>query len=387
MLDTRRLRVLCEVARHGSFSAAATALGYTQPAISRQIATLEAEVGVTLVRRVPQGALLTDAGRLLVGRGGPILAALEDVETELRELEGLEGGTLRIASFASAAASFVPHAIARFRARHPAVELSMVMADPGESIPRLIAGELDLALSHDPLGPQAVNPRVPGERVRIDAEDRRVAGNVRAAGGNDHAVAGNGRGAGNGNGNGNGHAIPAGGYVVALNGRAAGNGRGVAADSGHRIGAIELVHLFDDPMYVAMPMAHELADAPHLELASFAHEQWMVSCARTCPDSRLFRRACNAAGFDPQIAFESDDYPAILGFVAAGVGVALIPEMASREIRSDVIVRGLEPAPPARPISAALPAGYRSPAAAAMLAVLLEVSAEWVAERSQLVPA
>src|SRR2546421_5796867 len=108
MIDARRLLVLCEVARHGSFSAAAATLGYTQPAISRQIATLEAEVGALLVRRVPQGAVLTDAGRLLVERGEPILARLTDLELELRGLAGLEGGTLRLASFASAAASIVP---------------------------------------------------------------------------------------------------------------------------------------------------------------------------------------------------------------------------------------------------------------------------------------
>jgi len=78
MLDSRRLRVLCEVARHGSFSGAAESLGYTQPAVSRQIATLEAEVGTTLIRRVPKGALLTDAGRLLVDRAEAILARLDD---------------------------------------------------------------------------------------------------------------------------------------------------------------------------------------------------------------------------------------------------------------------------------------------------------------------
>src|SRR5437764_1861997 len=103
MLDSRRLKVLCEVARHGSFSSAAAALGYTQPAVSRQIATLEAEVGLLLVRRVPQGAVLTDAGRLLVGRAEAVLAQLGDVEAELRALAGLEGGTLSLASFASAA--------------------------------------------------------------------------------------------------------------------------------------------------------------------------------------------------------------------------------------------------------------------------------------------
>src|SRR5205085_11616809 len=122
MLDTRRLLVLIEVARRGSFSAAADALGYTQPAISRQIATLEAEVGTVLVRRVPQGAVLTDAGRLLVERGEAILAGLRDLEVELMSRSGLEGGALRLASFASAAAAVGPLAVAGFGRRPPAVD-------------------------------------------------------------------------------------------------------------------------------------------------------------------------------------------------------------------------------------------------------------------------
>src|SRR5437899_13093149 len=126
MLDVRRLKVLCEVARHGSFSGAAAALGYTQPAVSRQIATLEAETGTLLVRRVPQGVVLTDAGRLLVDRGTAILARLHDVELELKALYGREGGTLRIGSFASAAAAIRPVAISSFRARAPAVRADIL---------------------------------------------------------------------------------------------------------------------------------------------------------------------------------------------------------------------------------------------------------------------
>lgn len=317
MIDTRRLRVLCEVARQGSFSGAAATLGYTQPAVSRQIATLEAEVGAVLVRRAPQGAVLTDAGRLLVDRGEAILARLRDVEFELQALAGLEGGTLRLASFASAAAAIVPLAIARFRERHPAVELSLTMADPFESLPLLRAGELDMALSHDPLGP---------------ATDE--------------------------------HGTPA----LAAEGR----------------DQIELVHLFDDPNYVALPRGHPLADAQPLRLGDLSEESWMIQPSATCPDSRLFLRACHAAGFEPRIAFENNDYPAVLGFVAAGVGVALIPDMAARSAREDVVIRHLDPAPPSRPILAVLAAGYHSPAVAAMLAVLREISQEWVGERLDL---
>src|ERR1700759_3557368 len=101
MLDSRRWRLCCEVARHGSFSAAAEALGYTQPAVSRQIATLEAEVGAVLVRRVPQGAVLTDAGRLLSERGAAVLSYMQDMEDELHALLGMEAGTLRLGTLGS----------------------------------------------------------------------------------------------------------------------------------------------------------------------------------------------------------------------------------------------------------------------------------------------
>lgn len=306
MLDSRRLRVLCEVARHGSFSAAATSLGYTQPAISRQIATLEAEVGTTLLRRVPAGAVLTDAGRLLVARAETILAGLEDAETELRALSGLDGGTLRLATFASAAASVVPVAVARFRERYPDVELTIEMADPDESLPGLRSGQHDLALTHDAM-----------------------------------------------------------------------------SELGDAGAGVELVPLFDDPMYVAMPAEHRLADVPELSLADFADEPWMLATTASCPDARLFLRSCHTAGFEPRIAFQNDDYSAILGFVAAGVGMALIPDMVSRGAREDVTIRTLKPAPPSRPIGAVLPAGYRSPAATAMLGVLVEVAEEWVAGRGQ----
>ena len=302
--------MLVQVARRGSFSAAADALGYTQPAVSRQIATLEGEVGMQLVRRVPQGAVLTDAGRLLVDRAEAILVSLAGAEDELRQLMGLEGGRLRLASFASAAASIMPLAIALFRERHPAVELDIAMADPYESLPRLRTGELDLALSHEALD---------------DAADLRA--------------------------------------------------------------GIEFVHLFDDPMYVALPVGHQLADELKLSLSAFAGEPWMLATTATCPDSRLFLRACHAAGFEPQVAIQNDDYPAIIGFVAAGVGVALIPDMVSRNIRHDVVVRVLDPPPPPRPIFAALPADYRSPAADAMLEILREVSASWVTERPALAAA
>ena len=297
MLNVTRIGVLRAVARHGSFSAAAEALGYTQPAVSRQVATLEAETGAILVKRAKNGARLTEAGEVLVRHAEVIFTALDEAENELRAVMGLEAGRLRLATLSSAAANIVPVAIARFRDIHPGVELVVEMLEPEDSIPRVRAGELDIALGNDA---QAT----PGE-------------------------------------------------------------------------PLERIHLFDDPMYVALPSGHRLAERPRLRLQDLADEPWMLGTTTSCPDTRMFTRACHTAGFEPRIAFENDDYHAILGFVAAGVGVALIPDLAVRAAREDVVIRSLAAHAPVRQIVAVAPTGYRTPAAAAMLEVLLAVGSEW----------
>src|SRR5919202_5008101 len=149
MLDVKRLRVLREVAAERSFSAAAHKLGYTQSAVSQQIAALEREAGSTLIERNPRGIRLTDAGEALVRHAEGILARLADAEAELEAIAGLRGGRLRLGSFPTAGATLVPRAIAEFSRRHPAVELSLAEAEPSESLPRLKAGELDLVLVDD----------------------------------------------------------------------------------------------------------------------------------------------------------------------------------------------------------------------------------------------
>src|SRR3954447_19858707 len=146
MLDVRRMRVLREVSRRGSFSAAAESLAYTQSAISQQIAALEREAGTRLVERNARGVRLTDAGRVLVDHADAILARLADAEAELEAIAGLRGGRLRLVAFPSAGATVMPEAIARFRERHPGVELTLEPAEPEPSIARLRTGEVDVAL-------------------------------------------------------------------------------------------------------------------------------------------------------------------------------------------------------------------------------------------------
>src|SRR5919198_518493 len=108
MLDVRRLRVLLEVARHGSFTAAARTLSYTPSAVSQQIAALEREAGTTLVERGPRGVLLTEPGRVLAREADEILGRLASAELELQALAGLRAGLLRLRWVAPPGAPPVP---------------------------------------------------------------------------------------------------------------------------------------------------------------------------------------------------------------------------------------------------------------------------------------
>src|SRR3954453_17285471 len=125
MLDVRRLKVLREVATHGSFSAAADVLAFTQPAVSRQIATLEAEAGARLVERSARGVRLTQAGELLVGPADAILDRLPAAENQLAAPHPLAGGRLPLGATATANATLIPLAIRAFDEQFPEVELRL----------------------------------------------------------------------------------------------------------------------------------------------------------------------------------------------------------------------------------------------------------------------
>ncbi len=115
MLDSRRLRVLLEVAHSGSLAAAADELGYTPSAVSQQIRALEREVGTVVLERRGRGVALTEPGRALAGHAQRIVDALAAAEAEVEAIAGLRAGGLRFGWFSTAGAIVVPRAIARFR--------------------------------------------------------------------------------------------------------------------------------------------------------------------------------------------------------------------------------------------------------------------------------
>jgi DNA-binding transcriptional LysR family regulator len=149
MLDVRRLRVLNEVADRGSFSGAADALNVTQSAVSQHIAALEREVGMAVIERGSRPVELTEAGHALVRHATGIFARLDGAEQELGEIARRRRGRLRFGSFPTALATLAPPAFARFRRDHAGVLLSVVDDHLQRLLPRLEAGELDLALIYE----------------------------------------------------------------------------------------------------------------------------------------------------------------------------------------------------------------------------------------------
>lgn len=134
------------------------------------------------------------------------------------------------------------------------------------------------------------------------------------------------------------------------------------------------VTLLDDPMDVALPADHPLVDKPTVSLADLRDQHWVQTSAQS-PCARHVVRSCLAAGFEPYVAFESDDYDVVQGLVAAGVGVALIPRLALTNVHPGIVVRALAPRSPARKVTIATMSGPGvAPAARSMIAVLLDVA-------------
>ncbi len=144
---------------------------------------------------------------------------------------------------------------------------------------------------------------------------------------------------------------------------------------GERLGAgIRRFELLDDPLHLALRGDHPLAGHEELGLEDLREESWVQTSASS-PCARHVVRSCHAAGFEPRVSFESDDYQTVQGLVAAGVGVALIPQLALSTVRSDIRVRALHPRSPVRKVLAATPrAAAVTPAVATMLDVLREVA-------------
>ncbi|WP_188188097.1 LysR family transcriptional regulator [Nonomuraea sp. SYSU D8015] len=289
--DTAALRLFDEVARSGSFTAAAELLGYTQSAVSRRVAALERAAGGPLFERLARGVRLTPAGAALHRHAVAVLDRLERAGEELAAIHGGRGGTLRVGAFATANVDLVPQTLKRFAERRPHVELRLVEGLTGHLMERLRAGALDVAVISDyPSGLPADAPRT--------------------------------------------------------------------------------VLLGEDRLFVALPRGHRLAGEADVDLRDLAGETWIEAAPRGQPT--LLVTACAAAGFTPRSGLRVAEWSGKFGFVAAGLGVTLVPELAARAVPPDLVLRPLRGMAPMRKVYAALP---EDPLPATL--ELLDLLGEW----------
>jgi DNA-binding transcriptional LysR family regulator len=293
MLDVARLRVFREVAARGSFTAAANALHYSQPAVSHHVARLEEELGVQLLVRQPRGLSVTPAGEQVLRHADAVLDRLDDAERELGNLAAAATATVRLAAFPSAATTLVPETVAALARRYPEITLDVVQADPDESLPALRDGVHDIALTYDyPMMDREPEPQ------------------------------------------------------------------------------LEYELLFEDHLLVAIPAGHPQADEPSADLAALADEPWVTPNPCLCRDA--LGASCELRGFKPQVVAQTNDYLAMQGLVALGVGVALIPRLAlSAGVRDGVVLRPLEDPPLVRTTSIVRRSNGHQPLAAEPLRGIL----------------
>jgi DNA-binding transcriptional LysR family regulator len=258
MLDLRRLRIFAAVADGGSFTAAATALFLTQPAVSQQMAILEREVGVPLLVRVPRGIQLTDAGRLLAERTARLLAETTELEDELRQF-GQGTRAIALGAFPTAGADLVPLAIREFRRRYPDVRVTLAPAHANDVVAQLHSSRIAVGLVWDyDFAPQVTDP------------------------------------------------------------------------------VFERTELLADPLRVVLPADHPAARQREVSLRDLAEEPWIVRAHRP-PYQQAFEQMCRIVGFEPRVAFRTDNYQSIQGLVAAGIGLGLAPRLSLTPRRPDVV--------------------------------------------------
>jgi len=304
-LDSHQLRVFVAVVSSGSYSAAARTLGYTQPAISQQMRGLERRVGTALFTRVGRRMRLTEAGEVLARNAAQILTNLQAAEDQVAAIADLRAGRVRLAAFPSASASLVPQTVARVTQRSPGLRVSLVDAEPPQSLPLLRRGECDVALafSHGDGDPEGVEDLLE-------------------------------------------------------------------------------YPLMDDPLHLLLPASHPKADQRSLAVADLSSERWVAGCP-VC--RRHFLRVCDSAGFEPDIVCATDDNLAVQSLVAAGVGVALMPDLVVSFIQHPHIVsRPTSPEIHRRVAAYTLPGVQNVPAVAAVLSSLVQVASQLGRNRKSL---
>lgn len=169
MYDLHRLRLLRELSHRGTLAAVAEALGYSPSAVSHQLSILEREVNARLLEPAGRGVRLTPAASTLVAHTEIILRELERAEASIAASRTEITGTVRVATFQTAAHTLVLDAIDRLADKHPRLVVTFTQLNAEAAIPALLARDFDLVLSEEyPGNPPSPHPGVTTSRVIDD---------------------------------------------------------------------------------------------------------------------------------------------------------------------------------------------------------------------------
>jgi DNA-binding transcriptional LysR family regulator len=141
---------------------------------------------------------------------------------------------------------------------------------------------------------------------------------------------------------------------------------------------VEAEQIYEEPMRVALPQGHPMAAARTVDVGQLADEPWLCGGLPSSCRSQIIE-ACRRAGFDPRISFESEDYEVLKGFVAAGLGVTILPELAGTH--PGIVLKDVKPNPPVRRVwTVTRERDACSPAVEAMLPILRDAAARFPEE-------
>lgn len=267
MYDLHRLRLLRELKYRGTLAAVAAALSYSPSSVSQQLSQLESEVGVTLLEPVGRRVRLTTQAEILVAHTNAVLERLEQAEADIANTCAGLAGTLRIASFQTAAFALVPTALTLLRQAHPQLRVHVAEEEPETALPALLARDYDLVVTEEYPG----NPN--GWSTQIDEEV-----------------------------------------------------------------------LCDDPLRLAVPNAMEAVKnaAGQDALRALADHPWAME-PRDSAARQWAVQLCHAAGFKPDVRFETADVLLRLRLVEEGHAAALLPDLIWTDRRPTIALRTLPP--------------------------------------------
>lgn len=296
------LRVVQQAAVLGSFSAAGEALGYTQSAVSRQVAAIEAAAGAPLFDRLARGVRLTEAGTVLVEHATAAFAALDEAETAIARIRDRLAGRLVLGSIPAAMTVLVPRAIARLSRVNPDLEVLLRAYSTPTVVQQVRDGLVDV-------GVIAVGEELPPydlEGLRCDV-------------------------------------------------------------------------LLIGELRVAVPADHRFAGRDRVHVDEIRREPWIVSEADG-EDEPIFGAWPTLT--DARVSYAVRDWPSRLGMVAAGLGIAVMPNIGAASVPSGVVVIDVEDPAHSKRSAVALTPEAPTAAARAMVSALRTEAARIALSRS-----